>query len=104
MSGRAALGHAIEHTAKKQIAKSLPVVRGTVESVTPLTIKLFGFSHPLTEDDFDLSQWVKLYRHIVGIHEGDLVLVHETDTWVVFDVVSDHNVVGQFTSNWWSDP
>jgi hypothetical protein len=64
--------------------------RGTVLGTTPLVVELHGYAHLLTEtNDLYLSHWVKLYDHVVGIEEHDMVLVQqEGSDWVVADVVS----------------
>jgi hypothetical protein len=91
MSGRAMLQHEIHRTAQRHAKQQQVVVRGTVESIDPLVVQPFDYAHHLTRgNDLELTAWMVLYDDLVGLRTGDLVLLHKTDSWTVFDVVSDN--------------
>lgn len=91
MSGRIALQHALDRHAQRNAERTRSIRRGTVIDVTPLTVDVHGFDHPMTyEDDFEMSQWMVTYNRSVKLKVGDLVLLHQEDTdWTLVDVVSD---------------
>jgi hypothetical protein len=91
VSGRVALKDALDHHAQRAIERHQTVHRGSITSLHPLTVDVFGYDIPLTlDDDFDLSQWMTMYQKSVGLKLGDLALMHQHDSdWVMVDVVSD---------------
>jgi hypothetical protein len=102
MSGRAALKHAIDAKAKHHAIKQQNVRAAEVLGVSPITVKMFGYAHELTEDnDFDLSQWVRFYHAIVRIRPGDMALMQHEGALVMFDIVSNIDVVREL--NRWDD-
>lgn len=99
MKGRVALHHAIKHAAKTATVTHQNARRAKITVLSPLTIEVFGYEqHPLTlANDFELSQWVKLYDRVVGLRVHDRLLVDQDDVaWVVHDIVSDADVVAAF--------
>lgn len=99
MSGRVALREELTRHAKRHAEKSQRAKRGTVTATSPLTVVLFDFTIPLTEDnDFWLSQWATFYHKVVGIEIDDVVLMHQEDDWVLFDVITDKDVSKAFNT------
>lgn len=99
MSGRVELAKEIKAAARRQASREQVGKLGRVSAVSPLTVEVFGYAVPLTEDDdFDLSQWAKLYDSIVGIDVDDVVVMIQHDEWVLQDVRSEKDVAAAFTA------
>jgi hypothetical protein len=100
MSGKVALRDSIRRSQSREARRARKLERGSVKATAPLTVELEHYGYLLTSaNDFFLSQWARLYDHVVGISVDDLVLMEKGDIdWVLVDVVSDADVVGHFDS------
>lgn len=97
MSGRVAVAREIKDAARRQARREQVGKLGRVTALSPLTVEVYGYSVPLTEDDdFDLSQWAKLYHSLVGIDVGDVVVMIQHDEWVLQDIRSGKDVAAAF--------
>lgn len=95
MTGHLKLVQSIHEKARREAKRHQTVERGTVTSLSPLTVKMWHYDPPLIHnEDFDLSQWMTFYHAIVGISAEDTVLMHRAHDWVMHDVISDKDVVG----------
>ena len=94
MSGRLAVQDALDKHAKRVVDRHRAVRRGTVVDLTPLTVDVNDFDHPLTyQDDFEMSQWMVAYNQGTKLRVGDTVLLHQEEhEWVLVDVISDATV------------
>lgn len=95
---RQILAASVKRQAAREAARSQTTRRATVHSIKPLVVQQYHHSAKLNQsNDFELSQWAKLYDSVVGIAVDDVVLMHqELHDWILFDVVSDGDVVGGF--------
>jgi hypothetical protein len=97
MSGRIALRDELTKHSRRQAERTNSTRRATVTAVAPLTVQFFNTDMVLTEDDdFWLSQWATFYNSVVGIVIDDVVLLHEQEDWVLFDVITDTDVAKAF--------
>jgi hypothetical protein len=89
-TGHTRFAETLRDFVREGAGRAANVFQGEVIDANPLKVRMHHRAIALTDDDFDLTAWVRHYDVEYGIEKGDTVtLFVEQGEFVIFDVLPE---------------